>query len=315
MPKYSFIVPVYNVENYIEECLKSLLCQTYKDFEVIVVDDGATDRSYEKCATIAAKDHRVKIIRQRNEGLGEARNAGIRNSSGQYLIFVDGDDFWTSEEDLYKIDLAISSERSEVLCFNFVLFDNNTQTAYKITGKNRKRIHKQSQNRRIIMMITSDLYKLSACNKIVLASLIRDNEIYFNKGLSEDIDWAARVLMCSKNISYLDEAVYAYRKNRTGSITDTVKRKYLYTYIEILDRISTYKEKYNFNQVVIDYYNATIYRGVIVSYIKSEKKDEFIRNKLIEYRFLIKYLTGFKMLIFKIANLFSIDLFLKILKK
>ncbi len=88
----SVIVPIYNSENYLAECIKSIITQTYKNLEIILIDDGSTDTSLQICEEFAAKDNRIKVIHQKNSGVSEARNAGLRIATGKYLIFVDSDD-------------------------------------------------------------------------------------------------------------------------------------------------------------------------------------------------------------------------------
>ena len=94
MPCFSIIVPVYNTKKYLPQCLESLLRQRFSDFEVLVVDDGATDGSSVLCDQYAAKDERIKVIHQENKGLGEARNAGLRYAKGEWILFLDSDDYW-----------------------------------------------------------------------------------------------------------------------------------------------------------------------------------------------------------------------------
>ena len=89
MPKFSIIIPVYNVEKYLKKCLDSVFNQTYKDYEVIVVNDGTKDNSMD-----IVKDYAVKVINQKNQGLSAARNAGVKKATGDYLIFLDSDDYW-----------------------------------------------------------------------------------------------------------------------------------------------------------------------------------------------------------------------------
>ena len=93
MKKISIVVPVYNVENYIEECINSIINQTYKNLEIILVDDGSTDSSGKICDKFAKNDDRIKVIHKKNEGLGKTRNVRILESTGDYLFFVDSDDF------------------------------------------------------------------------------------------------------------------------------------------------------------------------------------------------------------------------------
>lgn len=91
--KLSIIVPVYNVKNYLSDCLDSILNQTYRDFEMILVDDGSTDGSGELCDQYAAQDERISVIHQKNQGLSVTRNHGIARAKGEYLMFVDSDDY------------------------------------------------------------------------------------------------------------------------------------------------------------------------------------------------------------------------------
>ena len=93
MPKVSVVVPVYNAEKYIDRCIDSILSQTFEDFELILVDDGSPDKSGKICDNYAAKDNRVKVIHKQNGGVSTARNVGIENSTGEYIMFVDSDDY------------------------------------------------------------------------------------------------------------------------------------------------------------------------------------------------------------------------------
>ena len=104
MVKVSIIVPVYNVENYIERCLKSLVNQTLKDIEILIINDGTPDNSIEICEKYAKNDNRIKIFNKENEGLGLTRNYGIERATGEYIAFVDSDDYVTLDmcENLYN---------------------------------------------------------------------------------------------------------------------------------------------------------------------------------------------------------------------
>ena len=94
MKTISIIVPVYNVELYLEECIESIIAQTYKDVEIILIDDGSTDKSGAICDKIALKDERIIVVHKVNGGLSSARNLGIEIAQGKYIIFVDSDDYW-----------------------------------------------------------------------------------------------------------------------------------------------------------------------------------------------------------------------------
>ena len=99
-PKISIIVPVYNLENYIEKTIEQLISQTYKNLEIILVDDGSTDKSLELCNTFAKRDNRILVVHQQNQGVSVARNTGIKHATGEYIGFFDGDD--DIESDIFE---------------------------------------------------------------------------------------------------------------------------------------------------------------------------------------------------------------------
>lgn len=318
-PKYSFIVPFYNVENYVETCITSLLKQTYESFEIIIVDDGSTDGSYERCVQFLSSSEKVCIIRQENMGLGEARNTGLQRARGEYIIFVDSDDFWNKADGLEKIDSKINQCECDVLCFDFLLLDNNTG---KIRDRNIRlsdNVNNLNAEKRIKKLLIHNGLKFSAWSKVLNRKFLLTNNLFFNKGLSEDMDWTARILMLTQKIYYLDEKIYVYRAKRSGSITNTVKRDFLKGWCDILDKIFSY-DKEIINQVNEKsenkyYYFSKIYGIILINYLRSKRKDEYVRGKILEYKFLISYLTGLKMFVFKVANFFGLELFMKIMRK
>lgn len=99
----SIIVPVYNVESFISECINSVLIQSYKNFELILVNDGSTDNSPAICEQYASKDKRIKVIHKANGGLSDARNWGLKSSSGEYVVFLDSDDYWNDGNALFSL--------------------------------------------------------------------------------------------------------------------------------------------------------------------------------------------------------------------
>ena len=109
-PFFSIIVPVYNVEKYLPQCVESILRQTYENFEVILVDDGAKDRSGEICDEFAAKDERVSVIHKQNGGSSSARNAGIQEAQGTYILFVDSDDYWSNNTMLMQLSCRLDGK-------------------------------------------------------------------------------------------------------------------------------------------------------------------------------------------------------------
>ena len=107
----SFIIPVYNVESYIHQCVESIKRQTYKKIEIILVDDGSPDNSPEICDTFAQKDSRIKVLHKLNGGLSDARNSGLQMASGDYVVFIDGDDFWVDEKQLELLMSVVNKNK------------------------------------------------------------------------------------------------------------------------------------------------------------------------------------------------------------
>ena len=120
--KFSIIIPVYNVEKYLNECVDSVLNQTYKYMEIILVDDGSTDSSPQICDSYAEKDNRIRAIHKENGGLSSARNAGIKNMTGDYVLFLDSDDFWDNNKALEHLSYIISEQKPDVVCYGYKEF-------------------------------------------------------------------------------------------------------------------------------------------------------------------------------------------------
>ncbi len=125
MPKYSVLLTVYNSEKYLDECFNSILCQTFNDFEVVVVDDASTDSSGKICDKYARKDSRVKVIHKANEGVNVARKTAFENSTGDYILTVDCDDI--IDHDLIEtVDGIFEKYSCDIVMFDLSIFDNKT---------------------------------------------------------------------------------------------------------------------------------------------------------------------------------------------
>ena len=132
MPKLSVIVPIYNVEQYIHKCVDSILNQNFKDFELILVDDGSPDSCGKICDEYAQKDERVKVIHKVNGGLSDARNFGLEKAKGEYVSFIDSDD-WV-DENIYSESLKYMEENDlDIVCFDVTEVRTNKNLVFPIT--------------------------------------------------------------------------------------------------------------------------------------------------------------------------------------
>lgn len=220
----SVIVPVYNVEKYLGECIESLICQTYTNIEILLVNDGATDSSPKICNYYQKIDQRIKVINTENGGLSAARNMGIANAKGAYFAFVDSDDF--IEATMLETLFAHAEKSSaDIVCCNYDFYSETSkfQKTHKI--KNRKNMLYTSAQARDVLLY-NNYYRCYAWNKLFRAELFE--KIRFPEGcIYEDILTSYLLLEKANNILYITDDLYHYRI-RSNSITRKICPEKLY---------------------------------------------------------------------------------------
>ena len=236
-PVISVIVSIYNVQNYVEKSVQSIQKQTYKNLEIILVDDGSTDNSGKICDEFAKKDTRIKVIHKANGGLSSARNEGIKIATGEYIAFVDGDD-WI-DETMYEDMLgAILSSKADLAICNYKEVSKNSirdNSTDKITVFEGREVLKVFIEEDVTYQIQN-----AAWNKLYKRNLMGD--LRFPEGkLFEDIVYTTKLLAKSKRSVYLDKAYYNYIFDRSDSIMNSKKVERLLT-----DQVPAYKEKGEF---------------------------------------------------------------------
>lgn len=217
-PLISVIVPVYNVEQYLHECLDSILNQTYQNIEVLLINDGSTDTSGIICEQYATTSDKIRVFHIYNGGLSHARNIGLENMHGEFVIFVDSDDFLNTNciEILYN--QAIQSNADVTIAFPYRYREaDGIFLYYPLDRLNNERLSAQEV---IVRMNSNDLVPgwtyWTACWKLFRSHLFKF--IRFPKGiLYEDAATLPKIFLTSKNIVQIPEALYCYRE-RTGSI-------------------------------------------------------------------------------------------------
>lgn len=229
-PFFSIIVPVYNVERYLQDCLDSVSKQSFQNFEIIIVDDGSTDNSSAVCDTYAETYRNATVIHQTNGGLSSARNTGINTAKGDYLIFLDSDDFLIHDDSLDRIAESLKRNQPELL---ICLPDE-----YDATGKEVMIHHpvgKWSENTVFQSSeIVNQLYEINgiwvtlAQTKIIKRNYCVDNGLMFYEGIyHEDDEWIAHVLMSNPTIAFYYRPWYGYR-HRENSIVSSLETDKLY---------------------------------------------------------------------------------------
>ena len=274
MTKISIIIPVYNTEQYLEQCIDSILNQTLKDIEIILINDGSTDKSYNILKKYEKKDSRIVLINQKNKGQGEARNIGIKIAKAPYIAFVDSDDF-ISPFMLQKLYIKILQDNSDILKCAFT----RVHPDGSMTNENSKTINPNKE----------DFFKTILC--IDNLSLIWDglykkelfikNNLFFKKIVYEDVEILVKLIYYSKNISYLDDILYFWRRT-DNSTTRSISKKQIRDIFKVI--VFTYKflkkqklyKKYKFELLQRFSYFCNIVINKILNYGKDDK-DKYLK--------------------------------------
>ena len=192
MPFFSIIVPVYRVEQYLHQCIESVLAQTFKDYELILIDDGSPDNSPQICDEYRAEHAQIRVIHQKNKGLSAARNKGMMLAEGKYVMFLDSDDFW---DDIYALDHLYKNlydSKIDILIMNSKKFYQNINK-YSAEKHHYQKVKKYGMRQ----LLERNLYVACAWDKIIKREFLRTNKLKFVEGqLSEDVEWCARLLLC-----------------------------------------------------------------------------------------------------------------------
>ena len=221
----SVIIPVYNVEQYLVQCVESVLCQTYANMEVILVDDGSTDNSAHICDMFAKRDDRVVVVHKPNGGLSDARNVGLGLAKGQYILFIDSDDFWADPKDLALLmDEALKTPKCDFIGFNCSYYYSDDRVV-KWVKYDDSLLHTISSSQCIEKLVASGTFPMSACMKLIKRESIQ-RKVEFIKGLySEDIPWFVDLLHKTQCCRFVNHYMYMYRRGVSTSITSSFSQK------------------------------------------------------------------------------------------
>ncbi len=244
MPKVSIITPVYKVEKYLSKCIDSILAQTFKDFELFIVDDGSPDSCGAIADEYAEKDPRVHVIHKENGGAPSARNAGIEQATGDYFYFPDSDD-WLDEhyiEELYET-AEKTGAKLVVSGYTMEYYENNSNQSYKV-AVNEENYNTQDKLRDNLHNYFDNMMMAVPWNKLYLADYIRENNLRFPDLKWDDLHFNMEVIRNIDSVAISSSSGYHFFRSRPGSETTTVfdgmlfyKRKEQFKHI-----LSVYKE-------------------------------------------------------------------------
>ena len=278
----SVVVPVYNVENYLTECLDSITNQTYRNFEVILVDDGSTDGSSQMCDEIAREDERIHVIHKENGGLSDARNTGLRASKGEYIIFIDSDDM-VSAIMLEQMVKSMQENNADISTCLFKTFEASKDLRL---GDNSVEKITMLEGKVLVKKLYSGEYPdiaFVAWNKLYKRSLFEDNNIEYPVGrFYEDTFTTFKLLYEAEKIAIIDNPFYHYRIRQGSIMKSTITKK------KVIDWIAGDREAVDF------FIQAKEYELVALA------ANNFLKSQIILYKKICKDAeNGYKVYLMK----------------
>jgi glycosyltransferase involved in cell wall biosynthesis len=281
--KVSLIIPVFNVEEYLDKCLLSAINQTLYDIEIIIINDGSTDNSLLICNKYQKKDKRIHIITQENAGLSAARNTGINHAKGEFIVFLDSDDD-IEIETLEKAYTKAHQEKLDIVVYRYNQVDNDGNI--KFTNKIKDNYTQDELLRRVLSVKQSPM----ACNKLYKTELFKKYHIYFPVGLlHEDVYTTYKLVFFAQKIGIIEEAFYNWLI-RPGSISKNISPKHIE---DILNSIPDMKLFLRENNVFDKYEAEYIRRGYSFALLMIDKIGKSNDSKLNKTK--LKKLVWFKL--------------------
>ncbi|WP_294184184.1 glycosyltransferase family 2 protein [uncultured Clostridium sp.] len=226
----SIIIPVYNVEKYICKCIDSIINQSYKNIQIILVDDGSTDKSGYICDRYSKMDTRIQVIHEKNKGQSSARNIGLQISEGNYICFIDADDYVHKDYLIYLLNLILKDNSDMSICNTLDYYKNG-----KIIGENSDKNMILSPDQALEMMLYQNSFDTGPCAKLYKKDLF-DNITFPENQIYEDFEIIYKIIDKCKIISYGKKAMYYYFHHKNSIMTNSFSDKKLHL-IEISKEI------------------------------------------------------------------------------
>lgn len=239
IPTVSVIIPAYNVEQYITECINSVLSQTFQDWELIIIDDGSTDNTKNISNRFAVNDSRIRVLSQPNSGQSKARNNGLAVSQGKYIMFLDSDDWFTSKVVIEELVSQIETTQADFIQGGFEFVNEGHHKPYHITN-----IGLITGNEPLIRTLKVDNIYTYPCAKIYNHQFLRKNNLTFMEGLvNEDTAFAILVSAFASKVGFSENSIISVRE-RSGSTSRANFKRMFSTMHEVLMRTQGILAKY-----------------------------------------------------------------------
>lgn len=278
----SIVIPIFNVEKYLERCIESVINQTYKNLDIILVDDGSPDNCPKICDEYKKKDKRIKVIHKKNGGLSDARNCGMKIIKGDYLFFLDSDDYIPENAIEILLNIAIKNS-SDIVVGKYLEFSNDN-----ILKKNKDDEYEvENFDCKTSLQEMMYMHKIanSACGKIYKKSLFENIE--YPKGkLMEDLGTTYKVFAKSKVITYTDFICYYYLVNNKGSIMNSNFKLNKLDGVKFAIEELNFMKQFNDDELVLAA-KYRLYEECMVRIGEVPRKNKDIINNL--YKYIINY--------------------------
>lgn len=282
-PKVSVIIPAYNVEEYIGQCLESILNQTYKDFEVVIVDDGSNDRTVEIIEQYQNKNSNISLLRQKNSGQSIARNKGLSVAKGEYIVYIDSDDWLASDDALEKLVNAIITSDADFVQASFEFVKGDIKTPTRIVEK-----APVTAPQILIDSITVNNIYTSPWAKIYKTDFLKNNNLYFIEGLVNE-DTAMSILMGAKaqKVAFLPDIVYSSREREGSTSRSSFVRMFDTMHKVLTITRNDLTELGVMNEEVTTLFNARYVRSMLYNILQTAQRNNYSQFKS-DYDFCIK---------------------------
>lgn len=285
MIKISFIIPAYNVEEYIEQCINSIISQFTCGYEIILVDDGSTDNTTVMCDILAKKHSAVKVIHKENGGHSSARNCGLNTAIGKYVAFIDSDDFIELHSLKHIIEWVENNDEDVCILNSYKYFSDGSTKLIDVMPK-REKVKGTTPDKALDLITSGEKFPGSACGKLFKRSFLKANNLEFPENIlhGEDLRFMVKVFAFAKSFDILDIDFYYYRQGREGSVTTNVDKQKMFDDISgfVVDTIEIGKKIPNkqFSMQRIAAYEYLILIYVYNSLSKEDKKKaiEFLKR-------------------------------------
>lgn len=298
---FSVIVPIYKVEDYLSQCIESVLKQSYKNFELILVDDGSPDNSGEIADEYAKKDNRIHVLHKENGGLSDARNKGLSIANGEFIWFLDSDDYMAQSAMDSVVNLITNNADLDMItCAHINSYSNGNKTTVSLPN-NYSDIN-IDRNEYLDKLHKSNGAYWAAWKNIYRNSIVRKHNLKFSDGLigAEDCDFFMCFLRHAEKFSFLNVPVIYYRIDREGSITNDMSKAAIMGQLEVFkDNYNIYNE-YRNNDMLVFFAKKFANTVSLLYHLKSETDINEVTNFVKENRNILINSKGLKYYIAKL---------------